>query len=288
MFLVSNSIFIYTFLFIFILGKNINFYGDPLRDFSLTQFLERFSFRNPRKIDDETKKQELPESMVRAVHHRPYTPFGGRGLPVKHLTKQNCTEDERFIFQYLEQKRAKQAALKEAKKNENIEDDDDVESVNDDEFDAYLDGLGGKDKDDELDFMNDLGEDIKKTENGKKKRKKAKVNSDDDDVEGAGDWDENIEDDEEEPNVKKSMMKKKINDEDDDEFGSDDEGSISLDEDNDGDDSDESNIFEDDSDADNNDNDSEDESPPAKKLKPLSGKEFRRSLKNTDGNQLNV
>lgn len=258
-----------------------------MRDFSLTQFLERFSFRNPRKIDDDAKK--LPESMVKAVHHRPYTAFGGRGLPVKHLTNQNCTEDERFIFQYLEHKRAKQAALNEAKKNANVEDndDDDVESVNDDEFDAYLDGLGGKGKDDdELDFMNDLGEDLKETDGGKKKRKKKKVESDDDE-DGAGVWDdddEEVQDDDDKVHSKVKKTTKNTSDEDEEFDSDDDEGSISLDDEDDAGDSDDSNIFEDDSDADNNDaENSEDKSPPAKKLKPISGKEFRRSLKNTDG-----
>lgn len=69
--------------------------------------------------------------MVQLVHNKSYKASGSRGLPVKELSKSNCTEDERFILEYLQQKREKQAAF--AKDGS---DDDDVDSVNDDEFDA--------------------------------------------------------------------------------------------------------------------------------------------------------
>lgn len=65
------------------------------------------------------------------MHNKNYTASGSRGLPVKELTKSNCTEDERFIFEYLQQKREKRAAFA-----NDASDDDDVDSVNDDEFDA--------------------------------------------------------------------------------------------------------------------------------------------------------
>lgn len=105
--------------------RPITFYGDPLRDFCLTQFLDRFAFRNPKKPAEDAKSQ----SMVQLVHNKNYTATGGRGLPVKELTKSNCSEDERFILEYLQQKREKRAAFA-TETNE----DDEVDS--DDEFDA--------------------------------------------------------------------------------------------------------------------------------------------------------
>ncbi len=69
--------------------------------------------------------------MVKLVHNKNYTASGSRGLPVKELTASNCTEDERFIFEYLQQKREKMASFTNAS-----DDNDDVDSVNDDEFDA--------------------------------------------------------------------------------------------------------------------------------------------------------
>lgn len=69
--------------------------------------------------------------MAQLVHNKNYKASGSRGLPVQELTKSNCTEDELFILEYLQQKREKQAAFA-----KNSDDEDDADSVNDDEFDA--------------------------------------------------------------------------------------------------------------------------------------------------------
>lgn len=167
-------------------SRNINFYGDPLRDFCLTQFLERFSFRNPKNLDE--KKSSVQ-------HHKNYKPHGSRGIAVQNLTKTNCTEDERFIFQYLEQKREKRAAF--VKTTNRDDDADSISSVGDDEFESYLDRLGGVDKEDDenLDFMGDLGEELQDDESkSKKKGKKARKTGNDDDDDG-GDWDFDDDDD---------------------------------------------------------------------------------------------
>lgn len=121
-------------------------------DFSLTHFLDRFAFKNPKK--DENK----PESVVHTFHHKHYTPHGSRGKPVKQLSSANCTEDEKFIFEYLDKKRARQATL-----GLTGEQSERFESVDDDEFDAYLDSLGGKKNkdgldDDEFDLVGDFGD----------------------------------------------------------------------------------------------------------------------------------
>lgn len=162
-------------------SRNINFYGDPLQDFCLTQFLERFSFRNPKNLDD--KKSESSTQ-----HHKKYKAYGSRGMPVLNLTKSNCTEEERFIFQYLEQKREKRAAY--AKASGRDDDEGSVGSIDDDEFDAYLDGLGGAGKkdDDDLDFMGDLGDELMEDESPSKKKKGKKARKTDDDEDGDGDW----------------------------------------------------------------------------------------------------
>lgn len=167
-------------------SRAITHYGDPLKDFCLTQFLERFSFRNPKKLDE---KKVGAESLAQVVHHKNYKAHGGRGQPVQNLTKSNCSEDEQFIFQYLEQKREKRIAIQKAIGKDGDDSDGDVD---DDEFEAYLDGLGGKkggEDDEEFDFMGDLGEELK--EGGtKKSSKKAKRKVDDDEEDGGGDWDD--------------------------------------------------------------------------------------------------
>ncbi|XP_037050465.1 uncharacterized protein F23B12.7-like [Bradysia coprophila] len=243
--------------------KPISFYGDPLRDFCLTQFLDRFAFRNPKKPSEDVKSQ----SMVHLVHNKNYTASGGRGLPVKELTTSNCSEDEKFILEYLQQKREKRAAFA------TDAEDDDVDSVNDDEFDAYLDGLGGKD--DDLDFMNDLGNELKDdAENKKDKKKKQKVDEDKEE-ENDGDWDD--EDVDDAGDGASDIENDGTIDEEND---SDDDGSISLADDSD----DDASVFDGDEDDDENifeESDPEDE-PKSKKLKGMSGKDFQKTLKNTD------
>lgn len=126
-------------------------------DFSLTHFLDRFAFKNPKK-----ENEHKPESLVQSMHQKNYASYGSRGKSVKQLNASNVTEDEKFIFEYLNRKRERQAM-------HGLTDQQD--EVDDDEFDAYLDSLGGKkkkkkggdateddDDDDELDFFGNMGD----------------------------------------------------------------------------------------------------------------------------------
>lgn len=153
----------------FITEKPINFYGDPLVDFSISYFLERFVFKNPKKTDSSKPVHILQKN-------RFYKAFGSRGQSVHQLTDTNCTEDERFIFDFLNKKR-------ERKTNLSIKNDS--KEIDDDEFDAYLDSLGPKDKksdaddseDEECDFLADY------KESASSKKKKSRKNDDLDDEE---------------------------------------------------------------------------------------------------------
>lgn len=100
------------------------------------------------------------------------------------LTASNCTEDERFIFQYLDKKREIRAAWTAA---------DEDNDVDDDEFDAYLDSLGGKKKkgkngemsdDEEFDFLGEMGGE---SEGKPSKKSRKNVDEDDDDWDGDDD-----------------------------------------------------------------------------------------------------
>lgn len=250
--------------------KKIDYYGDPLKDFNLTHFLERFAFKNPKKVNE--KDVDAERTATQQIHHKKYMSYGSRGLSVKSLTKANCTEDERFIFNYLEQKRSV-PVIKKSDKEE-----DDGEDVDDDEFDAYLDGLCRKSKgnieDDEefeMDYMKELGADLKdNTNKNNKKKKKSKYEDSDDGEDIDNDWDDDDADD----ISADSDNEEQLHDMDDNEFGgSDDEGSISLDEnDADGDDIDSSSTM---SEA---EEDIDDE-PKSKKVKKMDGKSFSRALK---------
>lgn len=160
--------------------QKIKYFGDPLKDFSLAHFLERFSFKNPKKVDPKEQK---------SAFHQNYQAKGARGQSVYLLTEQTCTEDEKFIFDFIQRKREIKEKNKGKFKDEK-DDDDDCESVGDDEFDAYLDSLGAKkdmDKSDrEFDYMSEVQKDSRVGANGKLK-KQAKAGSDSDEPED--DWD---------------------------------------------------------------------------------------------------
>lgn len=163
-------------------SQNINYYGDPLRDFSLSHFLERFAFKNPKKVDS---KEEAS-----AFKHHTYQAKGSRGQSVYSLTEQSCTEEERFIFDFIKRKR--EIREKNIKLSEENENESDVESVDDDEFDSYLDTLGAKadfDKSEEdFDYLSEL-----KNESSNKKETKGRKNKSAEDDEES--MDDNWEDD---------------------------------------------------------------------------------------------
>ncbi|XP_016987610.1 uncharacterized protein F23B12.7 [Drosophila rhopaloa] len=195
--------------------SRIDYYGDPLRDFGLPHFLERFAFKNPKKL-------EAPQAAESAsVAHKRYMAHGARGRPVKSLTKTNCTEDEMFIFNFLEHKRRQAEIVNQNKKQKEVKKDEtdngeDGEAgdeylkegeVDDDEFEAYLDGYFGKkfkegvdeeQDEEELNFLQELGGEMQKEKSKDKKKKKQadKAEEDMDDIED--DWgDDNLGDDDE-------------------------------------------------------------------------------------------
>lgn len=268
--------------------KKISYYGDPLKDFSLAHFLERFAFKNP-------KKSEKPlAEMATVSKHNIYSSYGARGRPVKSLTRTNCTEDEKFIFQYLEKKRLKQGTVP-----KKTADDDEVGDVDDDEFEAYLDKLGaptGEEDDDfdeefKVDYLKEIGGELTDSQKSKKKKKASTVDVDDDeDMDDIDkDWGDDAEGDDDED----------LDDDSEPELdGEDDDGSIFADSDDEeeigeplaGDDGSEGEDdldgeddvdFDDDSGGDDSD---EDDEPKSKKSKTMmGGKAFAKSLKNSTG-----
>uniref|UniRef100_A0A182MRX5 CCAAT-binding factor domain-containing protein n=1 Tax=Anopheles culicifacies TaxID=139723 RepID=A0A182MRX5_9DIPT len=286
----------------------LTYYGDPLVDFSLGRFLDRFAFKNPKKPrtekDENGVEQLRPRIIGVAQRKSDYVPSGFRALPVNSLTKEQCAEDDEYIFKFLEQKRHRIQRVKERKaaKGKPGEDDidSDVDSLNDDEFDAYLDTLGvpgasGQDADvdggAEVDFMQELEQEMTKERKGGKKSggRRGEQDDEDDDMGGLDDWDDVGEEDGDDEDADGSddgrpragRVRRDAIDEDG-EFS--DGGSISLEEDEDFDGDDES-----------MDDASDDEEPAPKKSKKASSKtsagmvsqrEFARKLKTADMSSL--
>lgn len=275
-----------------------------MRDFGLPHFLERFAFKNPKKLDYQPAVEGA--AAAAAAAHKRYTSYGARGKPVKSLTKATCTEDEMFIFNYLEHKRKQAELVEQSKKVKEEEEaaeaeeggDDDLKEgeVDDDEFESYLDDFfgnkakkGGEDgaDGDELNFLEELGGELQ-ADKSKKKEKKKKGDDDDDDDDMADDWEDDAGDDDDDEEL--SEAGEQSDDEtgsidlqpldgDDDEDDDDEEGSISMD----GGDSDTSDAPESPDEDDDDDDEDAPKSKKARKETQLNERSFANKLKHSNG-----
>lgn len=143
-------------------GKIINYSGDPLEDLNLIRFLDRYVFRNPKKLDD----KKVTKSNDPLAQRAKYVPRGVRSVAVDSEAYINVHEDripvdELFLYRYLKRKnQIRGSRIK--------DEDDDNDSVNSEEFNELLDSLGGKKNFDDLDIAADIG-------SSKKKKKKSKL-----------------------------------------------------------------------------------------------------------------
>ncbi|XP_031841757.1 nucleolar complex protein 1 [Nomia melanderi] len=162
-------------------GKFIDYTGDPLEDLSLMRFLDRYVFKNPKKLEDRKVQKKNDPLAQRAG----YTPRGIRSIPVDSVMYLNEKEeripvDELFLYRYLKKR-------KEFKREFKKEDDDDIESINSEEFDDMLGRLtDGKDFED-LDIAADI-------QTRKKKKKEDTEEDGDANKVYNGDEDEDFED----------------------------------------------------------------------------------------------
>ncbi|KAH0622550.1 hypothetical protein JD844_024947 [Phrynosoma platyrhinos] len=158
-------------------GNYIEYSGDPLQDFTLMRFLDRFVYRNPKvhKGKENTssvvmqpkKKQSMNNVRNLAVNSKEFLAQDESKIPV----------DEVFFHRFYKK------IDKEKEKRKSIRDDESVEDVDDDEFERVLDSF-------EQDgcFDSDVKDDLNFAGNIKSKGKKK---SQDDEA----DWEDSDEDD---------------------------------------------------------------------------------------------
>merc|ERR1712130_710080 len=165
-------------------GQSISYSGDPLGDFTLARFLDRFVFRNPKQNPE--KNKPLTVLGKRNI----YRPSGIKAVApdsvdFRNRDLENVPKDEVFLYKYFNEKVER--------KGEKVEDDN--VSVTSEEFNDYLDKMSGgrqADFDDEdIDFAGGLEE-----ENARKR--KAGDDDEDEDAEAGDDEDmeDGVEDDE--------------------------------------------------------------------------------------------
>lgn len=173
----------------------ITYTGDPLKDFTLIRFLERFSFKNP-------KKQSETTSNAPFAKRQNYSVSGLKGVPVtsdRYLTQEEekVPVDERFLFKFLQRRRL--AAEEKHKDDE----DSDMESVASDEFEDMLEDLMKKkgfkkdidDDDGDFDTEVDFADEYSKNMSSKKSKRKNEDDEDDESDE-AGDSNDDLDEDE--------------------------------------------------------------------------------------------
>jgi ribosome biogenesis protein MAK21 len=158
-------------------GK-ISFKGDPLKDFALTPFLDKFAFRNPKSLD------KLAKQSKGGVAARKSGLSAMSALPMNdpsYLTATDIAEEEKFFHQFFVE-RAKRDEIKGIVRGSGAQDKDESdledEALHAAEVDVDFDA--NTDSEEEA-FVNELAEKlIKSSGNGK-------VNLDDEDPD-MDDW----------------------------------------------------------------------------------------------------
>ncbi|KAM6128406.1 CCAAT/enhancer-binding protein zeta [Pterocles gutturalis] len=164
-------------------GNHIQYSGDPLQDFTLMRFLDRFVYRNPKlhKGKENTssvvmqpkKKQFMKDTQNVAVNSKEFRAKDESKIPV----------DEVFFHRFYSK------FDKRREKQKRQDDEESVEDVDDDEFERALDTFEAADNvinvgQDDLDFAGNIK---KKTKGGKKGQRSE---------ESSADWEDSDDEDE--------------------------------------------------------------------------------------------
>ncbi|XP_040920551.1 CCAAT/enhancer-binding protein zeta isoform X2 [Toxotes jaculatrix] len=158
-------------------GGSIQYSGDPLQDFTLIRFLDRFVFRNPKQLKGKhaaalKPKQRLPVNSL-PVNCEEFLSKEESQIPV----------DEIFFYRFFKKRQQE----KQVRRPRRDGDDESVEDVDDEEFekilnscegDSYFTDLG----DDDLDFAGNV-----KNKKGKKGAEDSDSDVDDSDMDDLDD-----------------------------------------------------------------------------------------------------
>lgn len=164
--------------------KHIVYDGDPLADFTLKHFLNRFVFRNPKAVTHEESSFARQASVFGRLKSASKSPTLDP-TNVSSVSEKKIPLEERFIFKYL--------SSRESRKD--VGDDIDNESVASDEFEQLLDKY-----ETDVDKF-DVAADYRKSKKRKQQNDDAEdedENSDDDDASLLDDEDDELDFDDDE------------------------------------------------------------------------------------------
>ncbi|KAK2168406.1 hypothetical protein LSH36_17g12003 [Paralvinella palmiformis] len=114
-------------------GEAVSYHGDPLEDFTLIRFLDRFVYRNPKKRETESKfNKKMHSYLISKSRHQ--VAAGAKAVPVNsekflRIDENKIPVDEKFFHRYFSNR---------AKKMKVSVDEEIDSDVDDDEFETYL------------------------------------------------------------------------------------------------------------------------------------------------------
>ena len=176
-------------------GGDISYKGDPLKDFGLSPFLDKFAFRNPKSLDKLSKQLKRGESIA----ERKSGLSGSIALPMNdpsYLGSKNISEEDSFFHQFFVE-RAKRDEMKGIVRGSSAnqdKDDSDLEdeALNAAEADEMIANFDDDTDSEEEAFVNDLAEKLMKSAAGGK----ADFDDEDPDMDDWSDFDDDEDEDE--------------------------------------------------------------------------------------------
>ncbi|NXN94387.1 CEBPZ protein, partial [Rhinopomastus cyanomelas] len=170
-------------------GNHIQYSGDPLQDFTLMRFLDRFVYRNPKLhrgkentssvVMQPRKKQFMADTRSLAVNSREFRARDESRVPV----------DEVFFHRFYSK------FDKRTEKQRRQDDEESVEDVDDEEFERALDSFEGADgaidlDQDDLDFAGNIEKRVKAGKKGRRHEESGGDWGDSDDEDDFSDLDD--------------------------------------------------------------------------------------------------
>lgn len=152
-------------------GKSIEYDGDPLNDFTLIKFLDKFVYRNPKKPKDNLCGNERQKIFGHQYQIKQNT------LNIKSvdLLENSIRPEEMFLYQYFHTHNLKH-------RNDKKDKDSDIESIASEDFENLLNKFEPGFKSNELDFAANVSD--QKSSRVRKKRKNLDNEDIDDDDDG--------------------------------------------------------------------------------------------------------
>ncbi|XP_035986300.1 CCAAT/enhancer-binding protein zeta isoform X2 [Fundulus heteroclitus] len=115
-------------------GESIQYSGDPLQDFTLIRFLDRFVFRNPKQLKG---KQNTDSAALRPKQRFPASSLPVNGAEFLSKEESQIPVEDVFFYRFFKKRQRE----KQNRRQRADGDEDSVEDVDDEEFEEILDSF---------------------------------------------------------------------------------------------------------------------------------------------------